>query len=241
MTNAATALAALLKQWAVPPTTNPESVRGITDAPSRRDFWRSQAQAVQLALSVDNILRGLEAAGSPTPMFTGSVVSWYEAVMGFSVPWNDAKNSHRQIIDEARLENLEGFGVMLDQIGIVTITESDAADLRTTLEEAKELAANDPSLAPESRRYMWGIITQALSALDEIETFGTQPVRAVLLELSGAANVQADIAEGEKDQPTASRWRGIRDSLATRILNRVAIKAADEVTQRAIEGFDQLT
>jgi hypothetical protein len=240
MPNAATALAALLKEWHVPKGNHPESVRGINEAESRREFWRDQAQAVQLVLSVDNIIRGIEAAGGPTAMFAGSVVSWYEAAIGYSVPWQSTANGHRHIIEDARLENLEAFGVMLDQLGTVAIDDSKVSSLRTTLEEAKDLAANDPNLTPDSRRYMWGIIIQALDALDEIETFGTHPVRAVLLELSGAANVQADVAEGANDQPTAGRWRGIRDSAVRTFTSRLALKAADGANRLAIEGLDQL-
>jgi hypothetical protein len=238
VTNPATALAGLLEQWTVRPNKSPEEVRGKYSDPKGREFWRGQAKAVDLAFRVDNLLRGMEAAGQPTAMFSASIVSWYEAVFAFSVPWQTTDGAERQIIERARLENLQGLGVMLDQVGVVEIAGDETQRLRTVLDEAKQLVASDKSLSHETRRYIWSLIVEAQATLDEIDTFGDEPSRSILLELGGAMTVQAEIAEGEGDQATASRWRITRDSIIGGFMGGVggqlAIKAADGL-QKAID------
>lgn len=239
MTNAATALAALLAGWNVPKNEPPEDVRGISSAPDQRTFWRDQARAVELAHRVDNILRGMDAAGQTASMFDASMVSWYQAVFTYTAPWQGKVNGHREIIEPARLENLQALGIMLDQVGSVVISADEKESLRTTLEEAQALVASDRSLALESRRYIWSLIVEALATLDEIDTFGDEPARSILLELGGAMGVQADIAEGQGDEPTASRWRATRDTLVGSFVGglggQLALKTAD-ATQKAIES-----
>ena len=192
MTNAATALADLLVAWGpVDAHGTTESSRGIdADRRSRREFWHDQATAVGLAQSVDNILRGMEASGTRMEMFEASVVSWYEAVFSYTAPWTTSSSSERAIIESPRLENLQALGALLDQVGTVALSGEEIANLRTTLDEAKDLAARDETLPTETKRYIWTLIAQAVQALDDYDAFGTAPARSVLLELSGAAHLQ---------------------------------------------------
>ncbi|KAA1379869.1 hypothetical protein [Aeromicrobium fastidiosum] len=238
MTNAATALADLLATWNVEANMTAETTRGHSEV-DPRDFWREQARAVELAHRVDSILRGMEAAGQQTKMFDASVVSWYEAVFTYTAPWKTLNSGGRRIVESARLENLQGLGLLLDQVGGIEISADERKSLMTVLEEAKLLVATDRSLSLESRRYIWSLIVEAQATLDEIDTFGDDPPRSILLELGGAMSLQADIAEGSGDVPTASRWRATRDQLVAGLAGglggQLALRAADGA-QKAIES-----
>lgn len=134
----------------------------------------------------------MDASGDNTGPYRGSLPAWYSAVFSMDMPWHDVKNHARLIADPRDIAILRALGQALDMVKFEPqITGDDADRLRSVLDGARGLII-ESRIDESTRRYLLGLVTEALRCLDELAAFGTARLRSLVFELGGAMEAAAE-------------------------------------------------
>lgn len=230
MSNPAILLANLLAQWDVPAGQRSEDVRGF-HTPPEVEFWKSQGRAVELLLDIERALAGLAEDGNDVTAFIETLPYWYRAVFSYTVPWQDTgSKSTRPIINPAHLNLLRGLGTLLGYAQSAPVLLPDALEeIRTALEETRDLIKTTPGLDRSVRSYMLSLVWEALRCLEEIDTFGTAHPRRVVFELSGIMYTYAEQVQDTEPEVAETFLQKARNVVA-RLFMASANKAIETGT-----------
>lgn len=233
MTNAATRLAQKLEDWHVPGNQHPSSIRGFADEDDVK-AWRAHAAVQHWVTLVDQTLSGMRADGDDVSLFEPHLPSWYAAVNWVRTPWGSAQGGARHSCDPHSIALLRALGLLIDAADPLDLTEDERRSLSDILKTAREMLEEDAGTLPKDvRRYVWGLIIRAQAIVDDYETFGTETVREVALELAGVMQAQGERAEQHGDPERAGRWK----SLVVQLLVGFFSGASGGSAQALTEGF----
>lgn len=240
--NSPALLADLLEGYAVPAGYTPQVHRGFEGDDQDIAAWRRHNADIDLVRSIDNLLIGMEAAGEDVGHFQECLGDWYSGVHFAATPWGTALTRVSKACNAGSIRMLRALSSVLKANGGLTISEAARRQLSDTLEQARELIEEDiESFSPDVRHYLLALIHRAQSVINDVERYGSETVRQVALELSGAVQVQADVVESINPEK-ASRLRAVAGMLAGGFLGKFGESGADAVVSglgdaaRAITG-----
>lgn len=242
MTNVAHTLADRLRLFVHPANETPESRRGFTSA-TDIDAWRRHAEDNELLRQIDNLLKGMDAAGTNVDMFMSALPRWYAGVNFATDPWGQATQTGktRAPCNNSDVDLLDALGLVISTGGGVTLTEDDRRSLADVLKEARDLVENDTSdMPPHVRHYLWSLIVRAEMVVKDFEHFGPDAVRQVAFELGGAMTAQAERAEGRQEPARAGRWRAAATQLMVGFMGGAGSTASGALGEAASEAIKQI-
>lgn len=234
MTNAAYRLASLLESYAVPAQATPESVREF-GGPADVDAWRRHNGATELVRTVDYTLQGMNAAGENVDMFLAALPRWYTGVHFATTPWGSAVGGVRAACDDGDLNLLRALGLVIDQGRSLNLGEEERRTLVDVLDEARRLLENDSDHIPaDIKRYLWGLLLRAQMLVHNLDDYGAEAVRAVILELGGAMTAQAAQAHQPERSGSSQKWVATALHMITTVMVNAAAGAAGNIASSPI-------
>ena len=236
--NAANLLADILESWNVPANKITQEVRGFEDITDLQ-AWREQTTAVQHVASVDQTLTGMTAAGENVSMFMRTLPRWYAGAHLAATPWDSKTNSFRRTCTEGDIDLLRALGSLIDAHPRMPLGEDARRRLADILDQANELLAEDlPGLPSDARRYLCALLERARLVLNNLDEYGYETLRQVVLEMGGAFTAQAERSHGAGQPEKAQRWWAVAFAAVTGFFGGTGSEAGRAI---AAEGFKQIT
>lgn len=212
MANPATLLADQLLNWGVPPGQTISGCRVNQDVNSV-EFWRAHGQAVRWLLEIERFIAGLDAMGSDAAMYTESFPAWYQAIFAIQFNWDQPLPSGTAQLDRRDLRILRSLGAHMETAGYAAAV-GQVDQLQSAVIEAEELVRSSPAISTDTRRYLLGLIREALDTLSAVDTVGEVAVRSVMFELGGAMTL---IAGKLPDNNEGKSWRSTVASILAKL------------------------
>lgn len=237
MKNAAALLADLLRSWDIPPGNSSGGQR--SKVAGDIGLWGAHKLAMGYLLQIERDIDALEASGSAVRHYRLSLKDWYEAVFSYHFGWQSGVNPSNTVavIDDRDLRLLDALADVVDQIRLAPPTWAEQrAAIRDQVAAAQDLVASAPPevLNDAARRYLLGLIFEALRVVDEIELRGAAALRSVTFELGGAMGL---IADGAKDEETQKTWRRKSRELLTQWAAVPPKAALTTATSEVVKGI----
>lgn len=229
MANPARLLAETLIEWQeVPPSKTSESVRGDPQ-------WVAHRRALRHLLAIEQFLTAMEASGQPAQEFRECMPAWTAALFSFNAGWRSKVGASRMVIDDGDLRVLRSLATLMETAQYVqAVTAPAAKDLVESLERAEQLIRASPSIGPDTRRYLLGLVAEATATIKDVETFGEAEARRAVFELGGAMQAIVGQLHDRDDGPMwATR---VADLLEKVVLLSVGVGLAYVKTKLQLPG-----
>lgn len=224
MTNSARRLQSFLLSWEVPTNETAKRIRENGDANSRA-YWYNHREAVLCLADIERFLAASETLGEDVEHYIEAIPSWYQGVFAVKTPWETVVQTGRApAVSRSDFRLLSALAGHMDLARWpANLTDPAKATLKEALDEAQSLATASSDIGEDTKRYIVSLITEALNALQDFETFGATRIRSITMELGGAMQV---VSNGINEEERAKPWR----TAARKVLNAAAFGA----TQLAI-------
>ncbi|MBU4337503.1 MAG: hypothetical protein KJ548_13155 [Actinobacteria bacterium] len=222
MANSATLLADLLERWHVPPNQTPEMHRG--GPPDLPGYWDDHKRAMRWLLEIDAALGAMEAIGEEVSHYRETQVAWFKGVFSLGSPWGSTVSSLRPTAAPLEIRMLRALAQQLDSVRYAPVIGSDELDrLSQALDESLRLVRTTPGLTDDVRRYLAGLIVEALACLNDVANGGEVTLRDAIYRVGGAMSVAVEEAVPEEHR------QGWRDNVL-RLLISFAVQATAGIT-----------
>lgn len=181
MTNPARELAKLLTAWNLAENQSCYQIRGA-ESPGDENFWRSQAEAVNLVYELQIAMSGLEAVDVDVEYVRTKIPAIYQCIF---YTWGAWKQRVDHVFDEDVIGVLTIVANLIDShADAAALTSVTPEELRDRLDGAKTAILDATFLPKGIRTYMLGLVSEALVSLDDFDVGGTVKARALLAQLS---------------------------------------------------------
>ncbi len=198
MANPAKHLLLILEPWlVVPQGQTPEAFRSDPD-------WSRHRLAVQHLVEIERFLVGMNASGQVAEEFLEALPAWTAAVFAVSTPWGTQVNGGRHTIDQRDLRMLRMLSTLMDTAGYTpALPPGSLEQIVRSVNSADELIRMSNAIDIGAKRYLLGLVAEAKSVMQDIDTYGEVGARRVLFELGGAMTTVA----GNVPDPERSKWK----------------------------------
>ena len=235
MANPATLLADQIEAWAVPRGQMPEQARAVDGQGfDSREFWERHERVVGYLAEIERALTAMEAGSVSVQHYRAELAAWYRAVFAQSVPWGQNAGQRRVLLEPASLNVLRALAQHIDETDYVpVVSDSDLDNIRRALDLAQTLISEADGLSRAVRRYLYGLVREALECADELDVFGSVALRSRIFELGGAmTNTAATTAI--PDETEKKRWYGAAREIVTTLGVSVAANMISTGTMDAL-------
>jgi hypothetical protein len=187
MINPATELANLFAQWSSPDTvTSVYSARGGQQASPK--LWKEQGRAVILLKQVEEVLDTLRRLPDiDTEPFDRYVVDWYEGMFQPERSWSSAFAGDAAL--HASVGSLRSLGTVINLGGVPgRLSDIQRESVLNCVSDAIELldSPSGEALATTEREYVYRLLSETRSSLEEKIVVGGMDLRANIDRLNGA-------------------------------------------------------
>ncbi|PFG39875.1 hypothetical protein ATJ97_2395 [Georgenia soli] len=209
MANPATLLMELFETWAEPTgNVSVASTRGLNQEGEFTSADADHVNAMRWISELKDLIDGLELQGRKVGPYRRHLGNWTHIVLNYPGAWQSMRTA--DLITQPMLDTLVQLSDVLDFAGPSVNEEVRGAALEL-LTEVIALLAEDDTLPDELRAYVYKVVQNARTCIEEYEVLGSVDLQAALEHLWGALKA----AEGHSEGTFRERWATMSERIFT--------------------------